>query len=49
VLELAQRAVERMEARIADLRALEDRLRAAPPGWEALHGHGRPAAGQPPR
>jgi signal transduction histidine kinase len=49
VLELAQRAVERMEARISDLRALDQRLRAAPPGWEALHGQGRPQAGEPSR
>jgi signal transduction histidine kinase len=35
-VELAERAVKRLEARIADVRALDDQLAAAPPGWEAL-------------
>jgi signal transduction histidine kinase len=37
-VELAERAVKRIEARIIDMRALDEHLVAAPPGWEALHG-----------
>jgi signal transduction histidine kinase len=37
-VELAERAVKRIEGRIADMRALDEQLVAAPPGWEALHG-----------
>jgi signal transduction histidine kinase len=37
-VELAERAVKRIEGRIADMRALDEHLVAAPPGWEALHG-----------
>ena len=37
-VELAERAVKRIEGRIADMRGLDERLLAAPPGWEALHG-----------
>jgi signal transduction histidine kinase len=38
-VELAERAVKRIEGRIADMRALDEQLVAAPPGWEALHGN----------
>jgi signal transduction histidine kinase len=36
-VELAERAVKRIEGRIADMRALDEQLLVAPPGWEALH------------
>jgi signal transduction histidine kinase len=36
-VELAERAVKRIEGRIADMRALDEQLLSAPPGWEALH------------
>jgi signal transduction histidine kinase len=38
-VELAERAVKRIEGRIGDMRALDEQLLSAPPGWEALHGH----------
>jgi signal transduction histidine kinase len=33
--ELAERAVRRLETRILDMRALDERLATPPPGWEA--------------
>ncbi len=36
-VELAERAVKRIEGRIADMRSLDERLLSPPPGWEALH------------
>ena len=38
-VELAERAVKRIEGRITDMRALDEQLLQAPPGWEALHGN----------
>jgi len=37
-VELAERAVKRIEGRIIDMRGLDEHLVSAPPGWEALHG-----------
>jgi hypothetical protein len=39
-VELAERAVKRIEGRIADMRSLDERLLSVLPGWEALHGGG---------
>jgi signal transduction histidine kinase len=43
-VELAERAVKRIEGRIADMRSLDEQLLVAPPGWEALHGRSHPAS-----
>jgi signal transduction histidine kinase len=47
-VELAERAVKRIEARITDMRALDEHLQTAPPGWEALHGKATSAPSPPP-
>ncbi len=41
-IELAERAVRRLEARARDVRQLDEDLLAAPPGWEA---HRKPGGG----
>jgi signal transduction histidine kinase len=38
-LDLAERAVRRLEARVLDMRALDEQLTAPPPGWEGQRDH----------
>jgi signal transduction histidine kinase len=41
-LELAEKAVRRLEARAKDVRELDEQLRRPPPGWQAQAGARRP-------